>query len=69
LFLSGGIHEEYKMEKLNKNNNINESDPNMDELLEIIKIAIMKKDIVGCILEDVILFVYDLIFHFSISNQ
>ncbi len=57
------------MEKLNKNNNINESDPNMDELLEIIKIAIMKKDIVGCILEDVILFVYDLIFHFSISNQ
>ncbi len=41
------------MEKLSNDSSIDESSPNMDELLEIIKIAIMKKDIVGCILEDV----------------
>jgi hypothetical protein len=44
------------MEKLNTDFNIDATSPNMNELLEIIKIAIMKKDIVGCILDDVMLF-------------
>ena len=52
LFLSGGIHDYYLVEEIVSNKN-NILIPNKIELFEIIKIAIQRKDIIGCITEDV----------------
>ena len=56
------------MEKLNTDFNIDATSSNMNELLEIIKIAIMKKDIVGCILDDVMLIFNKIIFYIKYMN-
>lgn len=55
LFLSGGLHDEYLIEKSVEKNNSNDEDfiPNTIELLEILRIAIFRKDMIGCLLENV----------------
>jgi len=63
LFLSGGLHQQYSItDSINANSQTdttkNQEDeelvPNTDELLEIIKLALRKKDMIGCLLEDVL---------------
>jgi hypothetical protein len=62
LFLSGGLHQQYSIADsinakeqtdISKNQEDNELVPNTNELLEIIKLALRKKDMIGCLLEDV----------------
>lgn len=56
LYLSGGLHQEYKTSvsvELSKKQTIDEIHPNSEELFEIIKISLKRKDMAGCILEDV----------------
>lgn len=60
LYLSGGIHQEYKtMDTLLASKNANDMKPNdnlkpnIDELFDIIRIALSKNDMVGCVLENV----------------
>lgn len=59
LFLSGGLHDEYPIEQtlqktLNKSQEtkFNISIPDTQELLEIIKLGLLRKDMIGCILEN-----------------
>lgn len=57
LYLSGGLHQEYKVKEvleLSKKQTDSTCQPNAEELFEIIKIALKKKDMTGCVLEDVI---------------
>lgn len=56
LYLSGGLHQEYKTSQaveLSKKQTNHDTDPNSEELFEIIKISIKRKDMAGCVLEDV----------------
>ena len=57
LFISGGIHDEYNtfQVKLRTENEIKLAEvPTMDELFDIIRIALEKKDMIGCSIENVI---------------
>ena len=60
LYLSGGLYQEYKTQEVLATSAKKEASaksnlkPNVDDLFEIIKIALQKKDMVGCILENVI---------------
>ncbi len=51
LHFSGGLHQNYIIEECQ--NSTDKDHPNLIEVFEIIRIAVLKKDIVGCILEDV----------------
>lgn len=57
LYLSGGLHQEYKTSKAadlsKKQTNDADTEPSCEELFEIIKISLKRKDMAGCILEDV----------------
>ncbi len=58
LYLSGGLYQEYKTyEVLNSSKKqapASTLNPNVDDLFQITKIALQKKDMVGCVLENVI---------------
>ena len=54
LFLSGGLHDVYSLKEINSNKKSSSKTPDKSELLEIIKIAILKQDLIGCITENVI---------------
>ena len=60
LYLSGGLHQEYRtIDTLTVSKNdteLKENDilkPNIDELFDIMRIALCKNDMVGCVLENV----------------
>ena len=58
LFFSGGLHDEYSIDdsiKKNKYCKLNDQDliPDIKELNEIIYIAIQRKSIIGCYIENV----------------
>lgn len=56
LYLSGGLHQEYKTSiaiDLSKKQQDDDLNPNVDELFEIIKVCLKRKDMAGCVLEDV----------------
>lgn len=52
LFLSGGIHDQYLLNEV-VSNVAHVSLPNKNELFEIIQIALLRKDLVGCVAENV----------------
>ncbi len=52
LFLSGGLHQEFKLDEFKSPN----ASPSLDELFELVKVALARKDMVGCLLEDVTFF-------------
>ena len=60
LFLSGGIHDTYLIEDLvstdSANSELDDCMPTVKELLEIIKLAIQQKNMIGCIMENVMFF-------------
>jgi hypothetical protein len=63
MFLSGGVFDQYRtdiaLKKSVDSDNLNlwtgleDIEPNAEELFDIVKLALMKKDMCGCILEDV----------------
>ena len=57
LYLSGGIYQEYKTEEVlnapKKGTPVPNLKPDSNDLFEITKIALQKKDMVGCVLENV----------------
>ena len=58
LFFSGGLHDEYLIDdsiKKNKNCKLKDDNsiPDINELNEIIGIALQRKDMIGCYIENV----------------